>query len=46
MRKIQYEKELTYNKTKWVCGILIVAVIALMYLVLLNSVQNKKTDQF
>lgn len=46
MRKQQYEKELTYNKTKWVCGILVVAIIAVMYLVLLNTVESKKRDQF
>jgi len=38
MKQQQYEKELTFNKTKWVCGILIVALIAGMYLVLLNTI--------
>ena len=46
LKKQQYEKELTYNKTKWVFGILVVAIIAVMYLVLLNSVDSKKKDQF
>lgn len=45
MKKEQYEKELKFSKTKWICGIAVVLLIGMMYLVLLNSVQSKKSAQ-
>ena len=46
MKQQQYEKQLTHSKMKWICGIAIILIVGVMYLLMLNAIGQKKADQF
>ena len=43
---IQKQKETQKNKLLWGAGIGFVAILGLMYLLILNSIQEKSTNSF